>query len=362
MTTTLGSDALLTLEGITAQLQDLYSDWLLLRGSTATIQQQPDFSLSLLPTLPEDQAVVRQHVSDYQTDESGELLSVFQSFITMGEQFQNFGAALLPLARTLDGGQSGEPAYVAARSQFDAALAQLQTVCASEDPDHPSSVYNQVAAVKAAFDAFYDEKVEDDVVRFQTALKEAKYSGNIDKLKADLTSLQSQIDEVNGEIAQGATSEIPEALEFGMSLGEAATAELPVGMIVVNVAVQVSSEAQSASKFSQEWEARYQKLDQLTSRYVSELEELESDEQQMAVLQTLADQVGSLGATVTDVRGKLAAATASFASLRLGFEELGDMDAPTDSTYFEDQVSQGVQFWAGVAQACTRYLANARSM
>ena len=336
-------------------LQKLYQNWLVLQSSTATIWEQPDFNLSLLPTLPEDQGVLRQHVADYRADVSKQILDVYQTFITLGSLFEHYGQNLVGLARKLDNGDA------ASLKPFDDILSALERDATSPNASVPSSIYNRINGVKNALDLFYNEKTEDDNARFQTALKEAKYFGPIEKLKAEITSLQEQITAANDEIAQGATSEIPEALEFGFSMGEAVTAELPAGIVAVNVAIKISTAAQKGSKSAQEWKERYDKLNQLTEKYVNTLIELAGDEQQMAVLETLAAQVGTFSTKLTTARNHLSSLTSALSTLKDNFGELIEMDASPSAKYFENQISTAVEFWSKLGKDCQKYLASARS-
>src|SRR6056297_2007952 len=88
----------LVVPGVPAAARNLTGAFSVLAANARLILAQPDLSLTILPTLPEDQAVVRLHVEEYQRGEnlSAGILATLQALVTIAEQVQNLGGALLP--------------------------------------------------------------------------------------------------------------------------------------------------------------------------------------------------------------------------------------------------------------------------
>jgi|GEM_PF-3402920 len=353
------ASSLLTAEAVPAQLQLVFSSFLGLQTSAAAIEAQPTFDLSLVPTLPEDQALLLQHLQDYRDQLSDQILSVMQAAITAGEQVADFSAKLLPMALSLDAGDPRQPAYSELLTEFDALLLELQNLLTSAEP---GSFYGAVYAVQQEVDLFYNEKTEDDQTRFQTTLTEAASSHKIADLIAKLAALQQQINATDNAIAQGATSALLEVAEFAFAIGSVLTGDIASLEVAVNVAIAVSDEAQKASGDEQQWKDLYDQLDQQIDAYVQATEALIDDEQQYAALQTIAGQAAVFAVSLQTIDTALQATCAALTELANGFGQLRATDQPPTATYFADQISGATQFWASMQQAGQRFLSAAQNL
>ena len=176
------------LPGMAAPIQTLLANFAVQSANAAVILAQPDLTLSLLATLPEDQALLRQHATQFRDSAtlSGGIMASFQAIATISNAIVNAVQGLAPVAEKLDKGSAGDPSYEADLQTFRSVLTELSTRTTSWDPDSQAAalVLNNA---QTALAAFLQNQISDDVTRFETAEEEAAYSGNIQALKlADL--------------------------------------------------------------------------------------------------------------------------------------------------------------------------------
>ena len=353
--------SLLVAPAIPDQLHSLYTNFLLLQASVVVIETQPTFDLSLVQTLPQDQALLLTHIHDYRNGLAAQLLAVFQSFVTLGEKMGHFGSQLLDLAGQLDAVGPGLPLDGPVLTQFDKLLLYLQNTITAPDASSGSTYYAVRQTQQAASD-FYNYKTEIDQANFAATVQAVATSGPIKQLIAQLASLQGQINSMNATIAKGATDQILEVIGFAFAIGAAAMGDVAALPIAVNVAIAVSDEAQSASGHAAEWKANYEQLHSLIANYVATAEALISDEQQYAVLQTLAGQSTGFAQHLTAANTALQGVTGALSTLANGFGLLRATDVAPSTDYFTGQVQASLDFWAGVGQSCTTWLTAAATL
>lgn len=353
--------SLLVAPTIPAQLSSIYQSFLLLQANVNIIEGQPLFDLGLVQTLPQDQALLLAHVQDYRNTLAAQLLAVFQGFVTLNANMANFGPQLLSIARQLDATPPGQALDTALLTQFDQLLDRLQSRITAPG-SYPGSTYTLVTKTQQAVSDFYNYKTEVDQANFRATVQAIATSGPIKQLLAQLTSLQEQINEANATIAKGATDQVLEVIGFTFALGMAATGDVAALLVVINVAIAVSDEAQRISGHEKEWQANYDRLNGLITQFVALTQALVSDEQQYAVAQTLAGQSASFAQNLLAVNTALLEVEAAFETLSNGFGQLRATDVVPSANYFTEQITASLDFWAGVGKSSTTWLAAAAGL
>jgi hypothetical protein len=354
----------LTLPGLAAPLQSLLAAYATLSANGATVLAQPDLTLSLLPTLPEDQAVLREHVSLFADSEtlSGGILGSFQAVVTIANSVTNTARGLLPVAQRLDQGSTGDASYTSDLTAFRAVLTQLSSRTTALDPDSHSAAL-PLSNAGTALAGFVQNQITDDMTRFQTAQEQAQYSGNIDRLKLQISSLQTQIAGLNSDIAAGATTQIVPALEFGFSIGkEIASAMTDPGELVLSVGFAIKDEVDKANEFAAEMQKKNDDLDALIGQYRDLVEALLTDEQEMAVLLSIAGHCTTYRDSINAAAGFVQVILGQIQLLHNGIELLTTVDASDSPNFFTGQLNAAMTAWQAIAVLCGQDLQLARSL
>lgn len=336
----------LVVPGLDASLADLAAAFAVLSSNAMLIEKQPDLGLSVLPTLPEDQALVRAHVRRYLSGEalSGGIMAVFQSVATVAHAVQNTAAGLMPLARTLDTAPPAGADYAKALATFRATLDVLGKRATALDPDSRSAAL-PVAACAAALEAFLQGELADDAARFGEAKRQAARSGIVDKLQMQIDALQGQIDGLNRDIAEGATSQIIPALAFGFKIGKAVATETETGALLLNIGFAIKDEIDSANAFAREMQAKNDDLDDLITQYRSLVEAQIAAQQDIAVLITVAGHSAILAENVGRAARCVRLVLGQIQLLHNGIVYLASIDEPETEGYFTAQLSAGIADW-----------------
>jgi len=352
--------SLLVAPAVPDLLRQLYANFLLLQGDAAVVESQPTFDLALVQTLPQDQALLLAHAQDYHRDLAGQLLEVLHAFVTLGSQVGNLGRQLLPLAQTLDAAPPAGP-DPAVLARFRALLTQVQALATSPAPD-AASTYRLVQQAQQASQDFYATKLETDQANFAATLQAVVTDGVLAQRVQQLASLQTQLDAANQTMAKGATDQVVEALGFGFALGAVAVGTIAALPVVIGVALAVSAEAQSASGHAQQWQQNYDNLNKLLAQYVALATALASEQQQYAVLQTLASQATAFGQHVGAAAAAAQGLTQALHTLADGFGLLLAYTAAPSAGFFTGQVMAAIKFWGDVQADCQTWLAAAAGL
>lgn len=337
-------------------LRQFYANFLLLQGDVVLIESQPTFDLRLVQTLPQDQALLLAHAQDYHTALADQVLEVLQAFVTLGSQVSNLGRQLLPLAQALDATPSSPDPTVLAR--FRALLEQLQTMATGTAPDS-ASTYLLVQQGQRATQDFYATKLEVDQANFTATLQAVITTGVLTQLVQQLASLQTQLDTANQNMAKGATDQVVDALGFTFSLGAVAAGTIAALPVAIGVAVAVTSEAQAASGHAKQWQQDYDNLNNLLGQYMAVATALASEQQQFAVLQTLASQATAFGQHMAAAGQALDGLTHALQGLANGFGQLLAFTESPSEGYLTGQVMAAIKFWGDVQADCQTWLAAA---
>lgn len=341
--------ALLVARGVAPAAQSLAAAYCVLAADARLILQQPDLSLTILPTLPEDQALVRLHVHEYQSepDLAAGILATFQSLATIGRQVVNMAGALLPTAAVLDTADPASAEYGQALATWRSTLAALSQATTSLDPDKHSAAL-PISACHDALAAFLRNQIADDVARFDTAVKSASQSGDIRSLALQITALQSQIDGLDQEIAKGATKDIVAAVKFGFTITSAVATATEAGPLLLDVGFALKDEAGKVSALGEQMQETNDELDGLIAEYEALITSLIDTAQEMAVLLTIQGDLGIFSGNLADARDAIEVVLGTTQQLAQGLARLEAVDVGYGPDWFTSQLRAGIAAWEAI--------------
>jgi hypothetical protein len=245
---------------------------------------------------------------------------------------------------------------------FQTVLGELATRTTSLDPDlnSPALILENTAT---ALSGFLQNQINDDQTRFQTAEEQAKFSGNIDRLKLQIDALQGQISGLNVDIAKGATTQIVEALTFGFSIGkEIASAITDPGELVLNVGFAIKEEVGKIDDFVKEMQQKNDDLNGLIGQYRQLVQALLADEQEMSVLLTIAGHCTTFHDRIEAAANSLQTLLGQVQLLHNGIELLSTVDEADVAGFFTGQLNDAMTAWKNVADTCGQDLTLARTL
>lgn len=364
----------LSLPGIDQALQKLLAAYAVLSANSATILAQPDLSLSFLATLPQDQALLREHVTFMRDSDTltGGIMAAFQAVGSIAKSVQNMADGLQAVAQSLDAAQvltAARPADSAnaenladllqtLRGGLDALLVQTTAL----DPDSQSTALI-LGRAQQALSGFVQGALTDDLTRFEDAQKQASGLDGIEKLSLQIDSLQEQLGDINREIASGATSQILQSLLYvfavALAIGEAITEP---GLLIISVGFVIKEEVDEGSGFAADMKSKNAQANALIDQYRSLVENLVRDEQEMAVLLTLGGHCRAYRDSVADATQALQNLLGQVQLLAHGIEALSLVDTGFAPGFFSQQLSSAAIAWKAVAENCGNYLQLACSL
>jgi hypothetical protein len=356
--------AYLVVSGLSDPVQSLLAQFAVQSARAAVILAQPDLDLTILPTLPSDQALLRQHVNQFRNSMalSGGIMAALQAIVTISNQFVNASDGLLGVARTLDSGTYGTPSYDESLEAFRMTLGQLSIVTTSLNPDSGSAAL-AISGAHAALEAFVNTQIADDTTRFETAVKQAKFSGNLAALKLQISALRKQMAAVNDDIAEGAAAQIGPALNFGFTISQTlASASTDPGQLVLVGAFMLKDAVEKGNAFIEEMKQRNQNLNALIVQYRNLVESLAEAEQEMSALLTISAQCETFGASVSAAADALSIILGQLQLLNNSIAALTAIDSSTISGFFTRQLNEAIEAWQAMADNCTSLLTLARTL
>lgn len=354
----------LVVPGLAEQVQTLAAQFAVQSARAAVILAQPDLGLSIVSTLPSDQALLRQHVNQFCNSMalSGGMMAALQAVVTISNQFVNTGDALVPVARALDAGTPGTASYDSSLSNFRDQLAQLSAVTTSLNPDLGSPAL-AIKEAQTALESFVNAQIGDDIARFETAVKQAKFSGNLADLELKVDALRTQMGSVNNSIAHGAAAQVDAALKYGFSLSETlVSASTNPGELVLVGAFVLANAVEKGNAFVEEIDQWNDTLNGLIAEYRDLIESLVETEQEMSVLLTIAAQCQTFGASVSVAVEALRNMLLQLALLDDGIDALTTIDSSDQPGFFTGQINQAISAWQAMADNCTSLLTLARTL
>jgi hypothetical protein len=356
--------AYLVVSGLSDPVQSLLAQFAVQSARAAVIMAQPDLDLTILPTLPSDQALLRQHVNQFRNSMSlsGGITAALQAIVTISYQFVNASEGLLGVAGTLDSGTYGTESYDKSLAAFRLTLGELSTVTTSLNPDSGSAAL-AISGAYAAIEAFVTTQIADDTTRFETAVKQAKYSGNLAALELQISALRKQMAAVNNDIAEGAAAQIGPALNFGFAISQTlASASTDPGQLILVGAFMLKDAIEKGNPFVEEMNQRNQNLNALIVQYRNLVEDLAEAEQEMSALLTISAQCATFGASLSAAADALSIILGQLQLLKYSIAALTAIDSSTIPGFFTWQLNQAIEAWRAMADDCTSLLALARTL
>lgn len=331
---------------------------------SATILAQPDVGLSLIQTFPEDLALVRAHVTAFRGDVTlgARVLAAFTAVTDIAESVTNQATDLLATAGRLDATDVESDEHRRDLAAFRAVLDALRVRTTALDPDENSAALPLVEAY-SALTAFAAGPLADDGARFLAATKAVTAADVVAQLELQISALQAQIDGLNHDVAQGATSQILDSIFFGFSIAESvASAETEPGSAVLGVGFAIKDEVDKESAFADEMRRKNEQINELIGQYRSLVEGLVAARQEMAVLITVGGHTDGFRAAVTEAAQAVKSLLGQVQLLAHGIDALSLVDVADTADFFSGQLDSAISAWGSVAEACTGQLQLARSL
>lgn len=351
----------LTAPGLEDALTRLLTAHLALLADGRVVTEQPQLQLGVLPTLPEDQALVATHVARYRDHLGAHVLDVFDA----ADEIASLVAGMLPALRTnaavLDGGSPGTPAYTAALTAFRDQLSALAAAATSLDPNGSTPAVS-VADCAAALESFLDNEIANDATRFATAVQEIGEAHDITTLQTQISSLQTQIGGLDHDIAKGATSQIGPALQFGFDIGKTFATSTSSGSLLLGVAMTIRDEAKSGNTFAAQMRAKNAQVSSLITQLGALIAALDETREEIACVLTIAGRSQSFGSRLTDAHRAVGLVATQIALLARGIAYLQTVDQAPSAGWFTAQIDAAGTAWAAVSSAVANDLTFARSL
>lgn len=320
------------------------------------INSQGKFSLDLLATLPTNQAVLRQHIFDFDKDISVNMLDVFQKFISVGNLINNFSPFLSSVAKKLDSLNPSSEEYQNEKETFDRMIGAIQAAFTEESSS--SSAFNYLKNISKVITDYYNEKIEDDVSTFDEDLKigTQKYDHDVSSLTSQINALQKKLNEDNEQLAGGAVSQIPQVVSFGWSIGSLFESPTSKGSMGINIAMAITDEVLKDIEFEQQYETLNNSINSTITEYKNAIDLLADEKQEIVILQTLSNQVDIFGQHIQNSSKNLISITSSMQDLNDAFEYVLSLDVPPSNDYFESLISEMNIFWRSVLNDSEKYI------
>lgn len=354
----------LTAPGMTQAVASLSTQYAVAAAKAAAVLAQPDLSMSLIQTLPEDLALLRTHAAAFRDGDAlaGGIFAGMEAVATIAEAVSDLANELTPTAQRIDAASPGD-GRDRDLAVFRAALDSLRVRVTALDPDRRGAA-RPLAEANAALSTFAAGPLADDLTRFRAAAAAVRAADVLHRLEGQVADVQGRIDELNHQVAEGATSQILPSLSFGFAIMESAfMAETDAGGAVLGVGFAIKDEAEGASAFAEEMRRKDKELHGLIAQYRGLVEGLVGDEQEMAVLLTVSGHATGFQASVAAAAGAVQATLDQVTTLGRGIDELTLLDDGSGvPDFFTGQVQAAAESWTAVGQAARDQLTLARSV
>ena len=358
------AEAYLAVPAMSGAVASLAAEYAVAAVKGAAITAQPDVSMKLIQTLPEDLALLRRHVADFFDSDTlaGGVLAALGGVATMAESVSDLAEQLSPVARRLDTAPAGAQRD-ADLATLREALDSLRTRTAALDPDAHGAAL-PLANARAALAGFATDPLTDDLTRFRAAARAVQDAQALAGLKSRIDDLQATIDALNHDVAQGATSQILNSIFFGLSIGAAAvSAESSPASAVLGVAFAIKDEVEGASGFAAAMKQKNADIDAAIGQYRDLLEDLAAEQLEMALLLTVSGHADGFTASVRAAATAVNEVLAQVGRLAAGIDELSLLDDGSGRPdFFSGQLSAAADSWRSVGQVAENQLTLVRGL
>lgn len=335
--------------------QDLLTAHEVAKGCAETLIKQPPFSNNLLITLPEDQALAVQHARSFlKANDLGFADSKLTELRSMAETIIPLLNGLMDTAKKVQQETPDSHAYQQSLVDFQAVLDEIVKVGTDVNPNS-GSLLDLMKTMNTTLTNLSQE-IANDATRLRTAVQEVKDDDKIAGLLAQQKGLQSQLANVNKQIAQGATTTIVSDIEFGFSLSMGFIDGLSPGA-VSGAAMTVVGEVGAIQQFDAQNKALRDQQKSLEQQISSLNTTIASDQADAATLTLVAAQVEEFN---TRVKSLLATSKSIVDQMTNWKEQLNVFTtysvAPPSKDFLTTEVNAGLQFWTALQDDLNRYL------
>ena len=326
------SDA--TNEALTGAANAIFASLLTTTAEQQVIGEQQDLNLSLVPTLPQTQALARSHAALWRTSYSTALLQALTDFRAYANAVTVFAPQLIDVAGKLAGGDTST------RPQLLNGIQVLANLAGNQKTSN--------ANAKSTIDS-YSSLVSDDSVRFNTdagslAQRYTGPQGDIQHLQGVLGELSDRLAKDNQTIAEGATKALPGAIIIGIGLG-VSWIDTSVGKVILQKGLEMTKGAMEEADQAMADAAA------AIADYKKTFEALVSEKLQVAVFETVRQHVTRMNGAVGGAQAALQNAAGAWQG-EIGRLQLWTATAQTASPIsLAADVQASSTFWAGLSKA-----------
>ena len=331
-------------EPLAIQFTDIGNAMAVTRACAETLMRQAPMTNGLLATLPEDQALAANHARSFQNAggfgyASGAINTMKTVAISVSALL---GSNTLALAQALDKDDPQSPDYKSDIKNFRFVLDAVESNVSTGQGRRNN--FTRMAEMTSDL-KLLAQAINDDYVRLETAMQEAKDQDLIGKLKKQQDTLQQQLAEINAKIAQGALTKLPDAIAFGFEIGGLVLGGEVVGGIAGG-ALSVYGFGKEMADFNDEIAETYKEQAEVGRKIAAVTTQIASDQADYATLTLIASQIKIFHLQV----GKLLASMESLQSEVTDWQDsvdlLGDYTAPPSDGFYTAQVQAGERFWS----------------
>jgi hypothetical protein len=264
-------------------LQSTFARYLQMAGDASAVTAQQDLTLSLVPTLAQDQALARAHARDWVVGDAPQVLTAITAVSGYARVLQAFTPVLQAGADAVDHG--GDPA---ALSGYLSAL-RLQV----------GQRISELTATTTAFGPFR-QSVQDDTTRFTQLGQQvpATYGPDLVRLQTQLGALLDRMAADNATITGAAAALLPGLAVLGLAAG-VATIDVAQAKVILQKGYEMTKGVVDAADQAMADSAA------AIGEYRTAVTALAEEQAQLAVFATVAGNVRRLGSSTDQALGAL---------------------------------------------------------
>lgn len=321
-------------------------------GSVNTIILQPNFTNKLSPTIHNDQANLVRLGAAIKDIQGSTLANMFLTILhNTSEEVTTMLQALLEYTIPLDGENPNDKDAINTFTDIITEIQQSHT----RNQEYSSRT---IESLKDNLGIFKDTL--DDITTHATNIK-----ATLDNLADDLKTftekaeaLHGQLDDLNAEIAKGATTKIKDCVMLGISTGACFAGEEAVEPnMVIAAAVGVIGEGGNFSDFDDELQEQYDQQNELIDKIRGAVIEAETKNTEYGMLaityassQRLYKNLQTQLQTAENIINILSAWNGQLTSL------CNKLGTKTAAGFYISEVDNGISYWQSVKQVCKNNL------
>lgn len=325
-------------------------------GSVNTLTLQPQFTSRFFPTLPEHQANLVRLCQQITSLDGSTLANTYLTMLQMSsEEIIEYLNSLRNAASTLDEGANAN-GFSDAKSTFNDIIDSI-----SASFTNFNNGLSPVLELKNKNVLFKD--LQDDIHAVATSISATLTNlvngGAIDNdtILKRVEELKGQLDDINTEIAKGATTKIKDCVMLGLSTGACfAGPELESGMIVGAV-VGILGEGGNVSDYMDEQNDLFDQQDQLVVAIRAAVVAAETRNTEGGMLSIASASAQTLQRNLSDELSSASNILSLFKNWSIQLDTLTNkIGSETPPGYFTQQVQAGIEYWTVVQNVCTKNL------